>query len=346
MDRMKALKAIAVQDAVGAVLGHDITRIVPGEAKGPIFRKGHVIAPEDIPSLLMVGKEHVYVLTLQQGMVHENEAALRLASAAAGQGLSLSDPVEGKVTLRATQAGLLKVDSERLAALNSLSGIVFATAHTNQQVAPGQVVAGTRVVPLVIEEEKLSRAQKVLEAGSLIEVKPFRPFKVGMVTTGSEVFHGRIEDRFGPVVRRKFEELGSSVFRQIIVSDDISMCAAAIRELLAQGAEMIVATGGMSVDPDDQTPAGIRQAGGEVVAYGAPVLPGSMFLLAMIGPVPVLGLPGCVMYHKASIFDLVVPRILAGETVSARDIAAMGHGGLCMGCPECRYPVCAFGKYA
>ena len=165
-----------------------------------------------------------------------------------------------------------------------------------------------------------------------------------MVTTGSEVFQGRIQDGFGPVVRRKFEPLGSTVFRQIIVNDEIPMCVSAIRELLAQGAEMIVVTGGMSVDPDDQTPASIREAGGNVVVYGAPVLPGAMFMLAMIGDVPVLGLPGCVMYHKASIFDLIVPRLLAGETVSARDIAALGHGGLCLACPECRYPICPFGK--
>ncbi|WP_243360858.1 molybdopterin-binding protein [Fundidesulfovibrio terrae] len=338
------MKAIPVHEAVGTVLGHDITRIVPGQEKGTAYRKGHVITREDIPGLLTVGKEHIFVFDLRQGFVHEDDAALRLAGAARGQGLALSAPSEGKVTLTAAHAGLLKVDVERLTALNSIEDIVFATAHSNQQVQAGQPVAGTRVVPLVIEEEKLERAELALAGRPLIEVKPFAPTLVGMVTTGSEVFSGRIRDGFGPVVRRKFESLGSTVFRQVIVNDEIPMCVAAIRKLLAEGAQMIVVTGGMSVDPDDQTPASIREAGGKVVGYGAPVLPGAMFLLAMIGNVPVLGLPGCVMYHKASIFDLVVPRLLAGETVSARDIAALGHGGLCMACPECRYPVCPFGK--
>jgi len=344
MRMMKGMKAIPVSEAVGTVLGHDITRIVPGKEKCTAYRKGHVITREDIPGLLTVGKEHIFVFDLSLGMVHEDDAALRLANCAKGRGITLTAPSEGKVTLKAAHAGLLKVDAERLTTLNSIADIVFATAHSNQQVAAGQPVAGTRVVPLVIEEEKLSRAELVLEGPPLIEVKPFRPARVGMVTTGSEVFTGRIQDGFGPVVRRKFEALGSEVFRQIIVNDEIPMCVNAIRELLAEGAEMIVVTGGMSVDPDDQTPASIREAGGRVIGYGAPVLPGAMFLLAMIGRVPVLGLPGCVMYHKASIFDLIVPRLLAGETVERRDIAALGHGGLCMACPECRYPICPFGK--
>lgn len=344
MRMMKGMKAIPVEQAVGAVLGHDITRIVPGQGKGAAFRKGHVITREDIPGLLTVGKEHIFVFDLRQGFVHEDDAALRLARLGAGQGVTLSAPSEGKVTLAAAWPGLLKIDVDRLAALNSIPDMVFATAHSNQQVEQGRAVAGTRVVPLVIEEEKLTRAELVLDAGPIVQVKPFRPTRVGMVTTGSEVYHGRIRDGFGPVVRRKFSELGSEVFRQIVVNDEIPMCVSAIRELLAEGARMIVVTGGMSVDPDDQTPASIREAGGHVVSYGAPVLPGAMFMLAFIGDVPVLGLPGCVMYHKASIFDLIVPRLLAGEKVGAGDIAALGHGGLCMACPDCRYPTCPFGK--
>ncbi len=344
MRTIKGMRAIPVEQAVGTVLGHDITRIVPGGSKGPAFRKGHVITREDIPTLLTVGKENIYVFDLAQGLVHEDDAAVRLSRAAAGQGLQFSRPSEGKVALSAAHQGLLKVDVARLEELNAIEDIVFATAHTNQTVPAGRTVAGTRVVPLVIEDEKLTRAELVCAGKPLIEVKPFRSLRVGMVTTGSEVYHGRIQDAFGPVVRRKFQELGSAVFRQIVVSDDVPMCVAAIRQLLAEGADMIVCTGGMSVDPDDQTPASIREAGGRLVCYGAPVLPGAMFLLARIGQVPVLGLPGCVMYHQASIFDLIVPRLLAGEEVTRRDLAALGHGGLCMHCPECRYPVCPFGK--
>jgi len=346
MRMLKGMKAIPVQESVGTVLGHDITRIVPGQGKGAAYRKGHVITREDIPGLLTVGKEHIFVFDLQQGFVHEDDAALRLANAAAGRGIELAQAGEGKVTLRARHAGLLKVDVERLTRLNAIPDMVFATIHSNQRVERGQTVAGTRVVPLVIEDEKLCRAELALAGGPTVEVLPFKTTRVGMVTTGSEVFSGRVQDGFGPVVRRKFGELGSHVFRQVLVNDEIPLCVGAIRSLLDEGAGMIVVTGGMSVDPDDQTPASIREAGGRVVSYGAPVLPGAMFMLAMIGEVPVLGLPGCVMYHKASIFDLVVPRLLAGESVDARDIAAMGHGGLCLGCPDCRFPACPFGKGA
>jgi molybdopterin biosynthesis enzyme len=164
------------------------------------------------------------------------------------------------------------------------------------------------------------------------------------VTTGSEVFHGRIPDSFGPVVTAKFEALGSRIIRQVLVSDDAAQTAAAIRGLLDEGAQMVVVTGGMSVDPDDRTPAAIRAAGARVVTYGAPVFPGAMFMLAHIGDVPVLGLPGCVMYCRTSIFDLVVPRLAAGETVTREDLVRLGHGGFCSSCPECRYPLCGFGS--
>lgn len=340
----KGMKIIPVEETPGMVLGHDITRIVPGQSKGPAFRRGHIIRPEDIPVLLTIGKEHLFVFDLKQGFVHEDEAALRLAHAGAGQGLSLSEPVEGKVTLTATMDGLLVVNAQALKQLNMMDDMVFASLHGNQPVRQGQPVAGTRVVPLVIEEHRLKEAEDLCIQGPLIQVKPFQPKRVGMVTTGSEVFHGRIRDGFGPVLRKKFEELGSDIFRQILVSDDEAMTTQVIQDLIREGAEMVVVTGGMSVDPDDRTPAAIRGTGARIVTYGAPVLPGAMFLLAFIGDVPILGLPGCVMYYKTSIFDLIVPRLLAGETVDRENIASLGHGGFCTGCPECRYPQCPFGK--
>ena len=338
------MKIVPVEESVGSVLCHDITRIVPNEFKGRAFKKGHVVCSEDIPLLLELGKEHLYVLTLEPGQVHENEAAERIAKAAVGPGLTLTDVCEGRINFEAERPGLLKIDVERLGAINSLEGVVLSTVHGNQAVHRGRAVAGTRVVPLVIEEERIRAVEEICGKGAILEVKPFMPWKVGLVTTGSEVYHGRIKDAFGPVVREKFHELGSEVFRQVLVADDRETTAAAIRELMDQGAEMVVATGGMSVDPDDQTPAAIRAAGGEVVTYGAPTFPGAMFMLAYIGDIPVLGLPGCVMYHKASIFELVVPRLLAGERVSRADIARMGHGGFCAGCGQCRYPICPFGK--
>lgn len=339
------MKTVPVQEAVGMVLGHDVTRIVPGEFKGPAFKKGHIIRPEDIEELLKIGKENVYVVELQDGFLHENEAAQRIAGAAAGQGLDLTEPVEGKINLVANRNGLLKVNADALYEINSKEGMVFATLHTNQVVAAGQAVGGTRIVPLTIEESRVQEVEAICQGNfPLIEIKSLRSFKVGLVTTGNEVFHGRIQDRFGSVVRAKFSELGSSVMRQIFVPDSVSLTAGAIRELLEQGADMIAVTGGMSVDPDDQTPGGIRTTGAEVVAYGSPVLPGAMFMLAYLGAVPVVGLPGCVMYHKTSIFDLIIPRLLAGERVRREEIVALGHGGFCSNCPECRYPICPFGK--
>jgi len=339
------VRTIPVSEAVGTVLGHDVTRIVPGVEKGPAFRKGHIIRSEDIPALLALGKEHIYILDLLPGMLHENNAAERMARAAAGSGIRCTPVSEGKVNLVAASDGLLKVQTEGLRHVNAIEGVVFGTLHTNQAIRAGSAVAGTRVIPLVIEEAKVERVESVCRRHHpLVQVKPFRPWKIGMVTTGSEVYHGRIADTFGPVIREKFAGLGCTVVDQVFVSDDQAMTVAAIHRLIAAGAEMVVATGGMSVDPDDQTPASIRAAGGVVVTYGAPVFPGAMFMLAYIGHVPVLGLPGCVMYFRATIFDLIVPRLLAGETVSRDEIVALGHGGFCPACPECRYPQCGFGK--
>lgn len=339
------MKAIPVTEAVGMVLGHDVTRIIPGQHKGPAFKRGHIIREDEIDKFLDIGKEHVYVIDLSMGYVHEDEAAGRIARAAAGQGIRLTTPSEGRVNLIAEYNGLLKVKPDALAQLNGIGQIVFATLHTNQQVKPNQAVSGTRVIPLVVGEQEVLEAENLCRnAFPLVEVKPFRSLRVGMVTTGSEVYSGRVKDAFGPVVEKKFQDLGSTILRQELTSDDVDMTVGAIRSLIHDGAEMIVVTGGMSVDPDDRTPAAIKAAGGEVVTYGAPTFPGAMFMLAYIGDIPVAGLPGCVMYHKASIFDLVIPRLLAGETITRKDIEKMGHGGFCSGCSECRYPVCAFGK--
>ncbi len=338
------LRIIPVQEAVGSVLCHDITRIAPGEAKGPAFRKGHIVEEGDIPLLLSIGKEHLYVFEPQPGLLHEDDAARRITAAAMGANLRLTEPKEGRINALAACQGLVVVDVERLLAINNLGQVTFATIHTMQEVAEGQSVAGARVVPLLADEAQVEAVERLCAAGPIISVRPFQSFSIGLVTTGSEIYHGRIQDKFGPVLREKFGRLGSRILDQTLTSDDEAMTSGAIRDFIARGADMVVVTGGMSVDPDDRTPASIRAAGGVVESYGAPTFPGAMFLLAHIGNVPVLGLPGCVMYHKASIFDLIVPRILAGVPVTRADIAALGHGGYCASCPECRYPVCPFGK--
>jgi len=340
------MRSIPVEQAQGMVLCHDITRIAPGEGKGPAFRKGHVIEAGDIPALLRLGKEHIYVWDLAEGLMHEDDAAGRIATAIAGSGITLTQPCEGRINLLADRRGLLKIDVETLRRLNSISEVTVATIHSDAVVSPGQMLAGTRVVPLVIAKGSIEEVEAVCAAaGPVVSVQPFRPLRIGVVTTGGEVYHGRIEDKFGPVLRRKFDDLGCTVVRQVIVPDDQEMTVRAIRQLLADGAEMIAVTGGMSVDPDDLSPSSIRAAGGEVVTYGSPTFPGAMFMLAYLGDIPVVGLPGCVMYHKASIFDLTVPRLVAGERLTKADIVELGHGGLCVMCPECRYPLCGFGKH-
>lgn len=339
------MKVVSVYQAEGMVLCHDITEIVPGKFKGKAFKKGHVIRKEDIPKLLTIGKEKIYVWEVSEKTLHENDAALRLAKAVAGSGVVLAEPSEGKVEIKAGISGLLKVNSAALERINDIDQLAVATLHANQVVEAGKKLAGCKVIPLVIELEKIKNAEQLCAACyPVVEVKPLQSCKVGIVTTGSEIYHGRIQDCFGPVLTEKFGHLGSSILQQIIVTDDIDMIADAIHRLLDAGAEMIVTTGGMSVDPDDVTPAAIRAAGGEFALYGAPTLPGAMFMLAYFGDVPVLGLPGCVMYHKSTIFDLVVPRLLAGEKLVKRDISKLGYGGLCLNCEECRYPECGFGK--
>jgi hypothetical protein len=338
------MNSLPVEQAVGKVLCHDMTRIVPGECKGPAFRKGHIVREEDIPALLEIGKEHIYVLSLEPGQLHEDEAAVRIAEAAAGPGITLSAPVEGRVNFIAGP-GLLTVNVQALNRINAIEEIALATLHTGQQITDSRPVAGTRVVPLVVDEKKIQQVENICaQSGPVVQVKPFARLRVGVVTTGSEVYHGRIEDKFGPVVRRKFERLGSTVMGQSLTSDDPGMTRDAIEAFIAQGAEMVVVTGGMSVDPDDQTPASIRATGAEVVTYGSPTFPGVMFMLAYKGDIPIVGLPGCVMYYRASIFDLVVPRLLAGERLTRKDITELGHGGFCAGCETCRYPICPFGK--
>lgn len=338
------MKEVAVEKAIGTVLAHDVTQIIPGEYKGPKFRKGHVIEEADVPVLLSMGKKHLYVLEKGDTDVHENDAALRIASRAAGEGIRLTEPAEGKIELIADADGLLKIDRERLYRLVSQDEIMFASIHDNIVVRKGEKLAGTRIIPLFVAEEIMQKAEAVLADGPVIRIAPLKDMRVGVVTTGSEVYSGLIEDAFGPVLVRKFGELGSKVEKQLFADDDDEMIAGCIRQLIDEGMDIIGITGGMSVDPDDRTPSGIRKAGGEVVSYGAPVLPGAMFMLSYIGGVPVIGLPGCVMYSRTSIFDLIVPRLLAGERITKEEINRLAVGGLCLNCKDCTYPLCGFGK--
>ena len=338
------MKLIRTEDAVGSVLCHDITQIIPGVTKDAVFRKGHVVTEEDIPVLLSVGKEHLYVWEKQEGMLHENDAAEVLRQVCQGEYMKASEAKEGKIELSAERDGLLKIDREKLNAVNAMGQIILASRHGDFPVKKGDKIVGMRVVPLVIEEEKMNRVKEICRDEPIFRLLPFGPMKAGIVTTGSEVYYGRIKDQFTPVVQGKLEEAGMEVLGNTLCNDDADMVTDAVKEWLAKGADVVVCTGGMSVDPDDRTPLAIRNATDTVVTYGAPVLPGAMFMLAYAENVPVMGLPGCVMYSKRTIFDLVLPRIAAGERLCAEDFTKLGEGGLCLNCAQCTFPNCGFGK--
>jgi len=338
------MKKIPVKEAVGSVLCHDITQIIPGVVKDIAFKKGHIIKEEDIQILLSIGKDNLFVWEKKEGYLHENDAAERLRILTAGEGLTFSEVKEGKINFIAACDGLLVINTDLLYQLNSLGEIILVTLHNNYPVKKGQKVAGTRVIPLVIDEDKIKKAEALMGDSKIVSIVPFVPMKVGIITTGNEVYHGRIKDAFGPVIRRKVEEYNCEVLGQVILDDNENKIVQAVDEMIDKGADMVICTGGMSVDPDDVTPAAIIKTGAELITYGAPVLPGAMFLLAYNGDIPILGLPGCVMYSRTTIFDLVLPRLLAKERLSFADFAAYGHGGLCNECEECKYPDCAFGK--
>lgn len=341
------MKLMRTEDAVGQVLCHDITRIIKGVSKGPVFRKSHVIVPEDIPVLKSVGKEHIYIWEKDDTKYHEDEAAGILRDICMGEGMKASEPKEGKIELTAEREGLLRVDVAGLNRVNGLGEMMIAARMGGLPVKPGDKLAGTRIIPLVIEKEKMERAREAAGEEPLLQILPFKNMKAGLITTGNEVYAGLIEDTFSPVIRRKLAEYGCEVTDHVILDDTPGKITDAIRQMLDKGLDMVLCTGGMSVDPDDKTPLAIRNGTDRVVTYGAPVLPGAMFMLAYSGDGrPVVGLPGCVMYAGRTVFDQVLPWLLAGVPVTGKMLSVMGQGGLCLGCGECHYPNCGFGAAA
>ena len=338
------MKLIKTTEAVGQVLCHDLTQIIPNEHKGARFKKGHIVTEEDIPILLSMGKENLYIFELDEGTVHENDAAEVLCRICRGENISRSEVSEGKIELFADADGVFLLDTERLNRINSINEIMIATRKGNTAVKKGMKLAGTRVIPLVIDEKKLIDAEFIMHGEPIMRVAPYVLKKAAIITTGSEVYHGRIEDKFTPVLTEKLRAYGIEVVTHIVTDDGIDNVTEAINKA-REGVDVVLCTGGMSVDPDDNTPGAIKASGAEIVTYGAPVLPGAMFLLGYYADgMPVLGLPGCVMYAKATIFDLVMPRIAAGIRLTKADFVAYGEGGLCLGCKPCTYPHCPFGK--
>ena len=341
------MKLIKTEDAVGSVLCHDLTQIIKGVTKDAVFRKGHIVQPEDIPVLLSIGKEHLYVWEADENMLHENDAARILCAICKNANMNESEVKEGKIELSATCEGLFKVDSKRLQLVNSFGQMMIATRHGNTPVKKGDKLAGTRIIPLVIEKEKMYSIQELCGEEPILKLLPYKLKKAAVIATGSEIFTGRIKDTFTPVIEEKLAEYGVEVVFKQVLGDDPEAVTASIKTAIEEkGVELVCCTGGMSVDPDDRTPLAIKNTGAQIISYGAPVLPGAMFLLAYYGEkkVPIMGLPGCVMYSKRTIFDLVLPRVIACDYVTAEELAQLGEGGLCLNCKICTYPACGFGK--
>lgn len=340
------MKTIKLEEAVGHKLAHDITEIRPGEFKGPAFLKGHTVCEADLCRLQRLGKNHLYVLELAEDEIHENEAAAILAGALAGEGVVWENhPREGRINLHAAWDGLLRVDVAALTAFNLVEEVMCATLHNHTLVKQGDRVGATRAIPLVMKRAVIERAAALArQNGAVLSVARLRQARTGLLVTGNEVYHGLIEDRFAPILTGKITALGSEVAALEVLPDDAQAIAGAIRSLLSRGCDLILATGGLSVDPDDVTRHGIRLAGAGEIYYGSAVLPGAMFLVAYLGEVPILGVPACALHHRITVLDLVLPRVLAGEKVGKVKLALLGHGGLCRDCQVCSYPLCPFGK--
>jgi molybdopterin biosynthesis enzyme len=339
------IKMMPVEEAIGHVLCHDMTRIVKGEMKGAQFRKGHVIQEEDIPMLLSMGKEQIYIWEKPEGALHEDEAAEALAAICRGNNISRKGPSEGKIELFAQSDGVFQYDADILNSINEIEELIITARHNHLAVKAGDKLAGMKAVPLVIAEDKLRQARLLAGEAPLMNVLPYCLKSAAVITTGSEVAKGRIKDTFTPVLVEKLEAYGIKVIKHITVSDGTDLVAEAIAGARGEKPDLILCTGGMSGDPDDNTPGAIKKSGASIVTYGTPVIPGVMFLLAYFDDgVPIVGVPGCVMYAAATVFDLILPRLAAGQRLSRRDFTRMGVGGLCLSCPECHYPICPFGK--
>jgi molybdenum cofactor synthesis domain-containing protein len=339
------LKKVKTEDAVGLVIGHDMTKTVPGVYDGPRFRRGDVIKKEDISELLSMGKEHIYIIENEEDQVHEEEAAIRIAKAISGRNLTATAPRQGRVNLKATVDGIIKINKPLLYEIHEIEDIIIATRHNNMTCKAGEIVAGTKIIPLFTSEDNLKKLEELCKnKGKVVDVLPFLSKKVGMIITGNEIFKGITEDKFAAVMRKKIEKLGSAVISEVIVPDDEDIIAKAVLDMKAKGCDFIITCGGLSVDPDDVTTEGVEKSGAKIISYGVPVMPGAMVLVAELGDIPILGAPGAVIFKKTTIIDVLMPRMLAGDRITRADIIELAHGGMCLDCEECVFPVCPFAK--
>lgn len=338
------MKKVPVEDAVGMELCHDVTAMYDG-FKGAAFKRGYRICAEDIPKLLDYGKRNVFVWEENAGEIHEEDAARRLAAMAPVEGARYTAPSEGKVLLLAEERGMFRVNTALQQKLNSIGDITIASLPDHYPVEKGARLASMRIVPLVTQERQIIQAEALCRGENLFQLRPYRPRKAGVIITGSEVYHGRIQDKFEPVVRRKLAAYPSEIVSVTLCDDDLDGIVAAARKHLEHGADLLIFTGGMSVDPDDLTPTAIRALGAEVVSHGVPAQPGNMTLVAYLGPVAILGVPGAAISLPTTIFDVLLPQVFAGDNFTKEDLVRLGSGGLCQLCQSCHWPNCTFGRY-
>lgn len=338
------MKKVKVQDAIGMTLCHDITAMVDG-FKGAAFKRGHVVTQEDIPRLLDIGKQHVFIWEENAGEIHEEDAARRLSQMTTVNGAHYGSISEGKVQLFADQDGMFRVDKALLAAVNRIGDITITTLPDHYPVKAGDRLASMRIVPLVTEERQIAEAEALCAGKQLYDLRPFKPLKVGIIITGSEIYHGRIKDKFERVARAKLAHYPAEILGVHVCDDELDMIVGAGRALLAEGAELLIFSGGMSVDPDDLTPSAIREMGAEIVSYGVPSQPGNMTLVAYLDQAALLGVPGAAISRPTTMFDVLLPQIFCGDPLTKDDLIRLGEGGLCQMCDNCHFPNCTFGRY-
>ena len=338
------MKKVEVEKAVGMTLCHDITAMFDG-FKGALYKRGHVIQAEDIPRLLDIGKKHVFIWEENAGELHEEDCALRLAAMAPVEGAHYEGPSEGKMLLKADIRGQFRLDKELLREINSIGDITITALPDHYPVEAGARLASMRIVPLVTKESQIIEAEKLCRGRKLMDLRPYQARKTGVIITGSEVYSGRIQDKFEPVVRKKLATYPGEIIGVKLCDDDLDMIAAAAKDFLEAGADFLIFTGGMSVDPDDLTPTAIRQLGAEIVTHGVPSQPGNMTLVAYLGSCAILGVPGAAISLPTTMFDVLLPQIYTGERLTKQDLVNLGEGGLCQQCKACHFPNCTFGRY-
>lgn len=338
------MRKVRVEDAVGMELCHDITAMRDG-FKGAAFKRGHIIEESDIEELLNIGKQHIFVWEENAGEIHEEDAALLMAQMAPIEGTYSKGPAEGKILTFAKERGLFRVDTELLRQINSIGDITISCMPDHYPVEKDARLVSMRIVPLVTKEEQIIQAEKLCEGKKLFDLRPYKHKKVGVIITGSEVYYGRIKDKFEPVIRQKMKQYPSEILGVTICNDDLEMICNAAKEHLEKGADFLIFTGGMSVDPDDLTPTAIRSLGAEIVTHGVPSQPGNMTLVAYLGDTPILGVPGAAISLPTTIFDVLLPQIFAGDRITKAELINLADGGLCQLCDRCQWPNCTFGRY-